>query len=394
MNSQQGITQAPENRTQKHYILKGGIDFYINDRNTLTLSGIYDWEKHTDTAQVPYIEGHTDERYRYITWHEEEITGYMNYSARFKHNFVQPGHILDANLQYTRGWEDETYYINDSSVIRQGGRDVTSILATEHIGALQLDYTKPLPSGRLEAGTNLQIRRLPVDYKQWPGQNTILYPGLGNWSDWGENIYAGYFNYVHERPLYDIEAGLRAEHTDVFYEIDPGNIYYEQNDAYNYFGLFPSIRLSYKPNQNNRFSVFYNRRVDRPGEPELRIFAKSDDHELVKIGNPYLRPQFTQSFELAYRHKWETGSAYLAGYYRMIENPFMRIYTIDTSNVDYDVFVKIYANTGSAVNAGAEFIFSQQLFKIWKLTGNLNYYRNTIHAHMGDLRFPYPHTFR
>ncbi len=385
-------SQVPENRTQQHYIIKGGVDFLFNERNTLTLSGIYDWESHVDTAQVPYIDLISGERYRYIAWNEEEITGYMNYAASFTHKFAQAGHELDLSAQYTKGWEDETYYLNDSSSVRQG-RDVTNILATEHTTSLQADYVKPLHSGRLEAGGKIQVRRLPVDFTVWPGENSVIYPGLGNWSDWGENIYAAYANYIYEASHVDVEAGLRAEQTDVFYNIDPENIYYDQNDAYDYFGFFPSVRLSYKINQRNRLSVFYNRRIDRPGEPELRIFAKSDDQELLKIGNPYLRPQFTQSFELGYRMKWESGMFYLAGYYKLIDDPYMRVYTADTSNVTYDVIVKTYANTGSAKNVGLELLFSQQILDIWKLSGSANIYRNIIDAYVGTLLFPYPHTF-
>ena len=385
-------SQVPENRTQQHYILKGGVDFLFDDRNTLTLSGIYDWESHVDTAQVPYINLLTGERYRYIAWNEEEITGYMNYAASFKHRFVQAGHELDISAQYTRGWEDETYYLNDSSSVRQG-RDVTNILATEHTTNLQIDYVRPLQSGRLEAGSKIQVRRLPVDFAVWPGENSVIYPGLGSWSDWGENLYAAYANYVFERTRVDVEAGLRAEQTRVFYDIDPANIYYDQNDAYEYFDFFPNVRLSYKINQRHRLSLFYNRRIDRPGEPELRIFAKSDDQELLKIGNPYLRPQFTQAFELAYRLKWESGMFYLAGYYKLIDDPYMRVYTADTTNVLYDVIVKTYANTGSARNAGLEAVFSQQILDIWKVSGNFNYYKNTIEAYEGSLLFPYPHTF-
>ncbi len=385
-------SQVPENRTQQHYIIKGGVDFLFNERNTLTLSGIYDWESHVDTAQVPYIDLISGERYRYIAWNEEEITGYMNYAASFTHKFAQAGHELDLSAQYTKGWEDETYYLNDSSSVRQG-RDVTNILATEHTTSLQADYVKPLHSGRLEAGGKIQVRRLPVDFTVWPGENSVIYPGLGNWSDWGENIYAAYANYIYEASHVDVEAGLRAEQTDVFYNIDPENIYYDQNDAYDYFGFFPSVRLSYKINQRNRLSVFYNRRIDRPGEPELRIFAKSDDQELLKIGNPYLRPQFTQSFELGYRMKWESGMFYLAGYYKLIDDPYMRVYTADTSNVTYDVIVKTYANTGSAKNVGLELLFSQQILDIWKLSGSANIYRNSIDAYVGTLLFPYPHTF-
>ncbi len=385
-------SQVPENRTQQHYIVNGGIEYNINEQNSLVVSGIYDWEKHVDTAQVPYIDMSTGDRYRYLAWNEEEVTGYMNFAAAYTHKFAQPGHELDVSAQYTKGWEDETYSLNDSSSIRQG-TDLTNILATEHTTNLQVDYLKPLKSGRVEAGTKIQIRRLPVEYTTIPGENSIIYPGLGEWSDWGENVLALYGNYIHEKTHYDVEAGLRAEHTRVFYDIDPENIYYEQNDAYQYFELFPSIRLSYKINTQHRFSAFYNRRIDRPEEPELRIFPKSDDAELLKVGNPYLRPQFTQSFELAYRLKWETGMVFLSGYYRLTENPYMRVYTEDTSNIDYNVIVKSYANTGSSTNGGFELLFSQQILKIWKLSGNANFYKNTIDTYEGSLLFPYPHNF-
>ncbi|MEZ5072512.1 MAG: outer membrane beta-barrel family protein [Bacteroidales bacterium] len=385
-------SQVPENRTQQHHIVNGGLEFNLPNRNTLVFSGIYDWERHVDTAQVPYIDLATNRRYRYITWREEEITGYMNVAADFNHKFVQPGHEFQARFQYTRGWEDETYYINDSSATRTG-RDVTNILAVEHTTGLTVDYTKPLKAGRFEAGAKVQVRRLPVDYTVIPGENTIIYPGMGSWSDWGENFYALYGNYVLEKPVYDVEAGLRTEYTGVFYDMDPANIYYEENDAYDYFGLFPSVRLSFKPGQKHRFSAFYNRRIDRPGEPELRMFAKSDDHELLKVGNPYLRPQFTQSFELAYRLKWNSGSFYLAAYHRMITDPYMRVYTADTTHTTYDVIVKIYANTGSATNTGVELVFSQQVLDFWKLSANTNIYRNAIAAYEGELLFPYRHTF-
>ncbi|MDX2431743.1 MAG: outer membrane beta-barrel family protein, partial [Bacteroides sp.] len=385
-------SQVPENRTQQHYIVNGGIEYNFNEHNSLVVSGIYDWEKHVDTAQVPYIDMITGDRYRYLAWNEEEVTGYMNFAAAYTHKFAQPGHELDVSAQYTKGWEDETYSLNDSSSIRQG-TDLTNILATEHTTNLQVDYIKALKSGRVEAGTKVQFRSLPVEYSTIPGENSIIYPGLGSWSDWGENVLALYGNYIHEKTHYDVEAGLRAEHTKVFYDIDPENIYYDQNDAYQYFELFPNIRLSYKIAKRHRLSAFYNRRIDRPGEPELRIFPKSDDAELLKVGNPYLRPQFTQSFELAYRFKWETGMVFISGYYRLIENPYMRIYSIDSTNTNYDVIVKSYANTGSANNGGFEILFSQQILKIWKLSGNANFYKNTIDSYEGSLLFPYPHNF-
>lgn len=386
-------SQVPENRKQSHYIIKGGIDYAIDDRNKISFSGIYDWEHHIDSAQVPYINMLTNKRYRYISWNEEEITGYMNYALNYEHRFPQAGHKLQANLQYTKGWEDETYYINDSSSVRTGGRDVTAILATEHTSLASVDYTRPLRSGRIETGTKMQIRSLPVDYQVDRGENSIVYPGMGSWSQWGESVYGAYLNLVHEKRTYDIEAGIRTEYTQVYYEMDPANMYFNKNDSYNYLEFFPNVRITYKFNARNKLSAFYNRRIDRPGEPELRMFAKSDDHELLKVGNPYLRPQFTQSFELAYKTIWESGSVFLSAYYRSTMSPFMRIYSIDNTNELYEVIIKSYANTGSSTNKGMELVFSQSVSDILKINGSFNFFENNIHAYLGEILFPYKHSF-
>ena len=307
--------------------------------------------------------------------------------------FIYIIYLLVSNISKGFDITDESYYINDSSAIRPNGRDVTHVLGTEHTTSINIDYTKPLHFGRIESGAKIQIRNLPVEYEQERGENSILYPGLGSWTKWGESIYAGYMNWVHEKSEYAVEAGLRAEYTSVFYDMDKENIYYTQNDKYNYFKLFPNIRLSYKFDENNRISLFYNQRIDRPGEPELRMYAKSDDHELVKVGNPYLRPQYSQSVEIGYKTGWKKGSLFLSGYYRFITDPYMRVYTQDYSNTYYDVILKSYANTGEATNLGFELVFSQDVFDFWKLSGNLNLYQNKIQAYKGTLLFPYEHTF-
>ncbi len=387
------FSQVPENRKQIQYIVKTGVDWYLDQQNTFTFSTILDYEHHIDTAQVPFINAADMERYRFWAWSEEEVTGFLNFRIDYKHQFEEPGHELNASIQYTRGWEDEAYYLTDSSAIRVSG-DTTHLIATEHTIPLLLDYVKPLKSGRIESGIKLQIRRIPVTYYIGMGENSIVYPGLGDWSDWGEDIFAGYVNYVHEKKTYDIEAGLRIEQTNVFYDLPEENIYYDQNDAYSYFRVFPNIRLTYKINENNNLSVFYNNRIDRPGEPELRIFPKYDDPELLKVGNPYLRPQFTQTFELAYKYMWNTGSVYFSGYHRIIDDHFLRIYAIDSTSQYYDIINKIYQNVGKATNSGFEVLITQTVGNFWKINGSFNWYRNIIDSFEGMLLFPYERPFQ
>lgn len=123
------------------------------------------------------------------------------------------------------------------------------------------------------------------------------------------------------------------------------------------------------------------------------MYAKSDDHELVKIGNPYLRPQFTQSAEVSYKTDWTGCSVYVSAYYRNIKDAYMRIYVPDASNTDFNVLVKSYANTGRAENLSMELVFNQVITKSWKLSGNLNVYQNDIKAYTGTILFPYEQTF-
>ena len=386
------LSQVPENRAQFRAIINGGIDYDLDENNSFTLSGLYDREKHIDTSQVAFINLDNSVRDRFYNWQEEEVTRYLNAALNYRHKFEQAGHTLSANAQYTQGLEDETYSLNDSSAVRIG-RDRTNIRAIENTTSLSTDYVRPLKNGRIDLGAKLRIRRLPVDYTITPGNNSIIYPNLGTFSDWGENLFAGYVNYLLEKERYDVEAGLRAEQTDVFYDLDPGNIYYPDNDEYEYFELFPSVRLTYKLNDTNKLSAFYNRRIDRPGEPELRIFPKYDDPELLKVGNPYLRPQFTDAFELAHKYSWGRGSIFSAVYHRMIQDQYMRIFSIDDSDPDYDIVNRIYQNTGSATNTGIELLFRQDITNTFKVSASFNGYINAIDAYQGILLFPFERSF-
>ncbi|QHI36156.1 Vitamin B12 transporter BtuB [Kordia antarctica] len=385
-------SQVPENRRQFRSIITGGIDWELSENDAITFSGMFDREKHIDSSQVAFIDLNTNTRNRLYTWKEEEITSFINVAANYKHTFAQAGHSLAANAQYTRGLEDESYFLNDSSAVRIG-RDMTNIRAIEHTTSLSTDYARALRSGKIEVGAKMRFRNLPVDYTINRGNQSIIYPNLGDFSKWTENLYAFYGNYLLEKERFDVEAGLRAEQTDVSYKLDPQNTYYETNDAYDYFELFPSVRFTYKLNDKNKLSIFYNRRVDRPGEPELRIFPKYDDPELLKVGNPYLRPQFTNSVEIAHRYNWSSGSLFSAVYHRQIKGAYQRIFSVDNSNPEYDIMNRIYQNTGESTNTGIELLFSQDLTEKWKLTASTNIYRNSINAYEGTLQFPFVRTF-
>src|SRR5687768_12616001 len=242
-------SQVPENREQYIYTVRLGSDFTVNDRNTVTLSGVHNYEHHIDVAQVPFILQQTGERERFWFWRESEGTGFTNATLDFTRRFAAPGHELGVNLQFTRGKEDEAYFLNEESRIRIGTDD-THIVAIENTLALSIDYTRPLPTGRLELGTKLQRRWIPVTYTVRRGVQSVIYPGLGDVSNWDENIFAGYANLVRITPRYTLEGGLRLEETQVSYTIPAENIYYPGSDKYDYFCVFPNAKLTLRSEEH------------------------------------------------------------------------------------------------------------------------------------------------
>ena len=114
------------------------------------------------------------------------------------------------------------------------------------------------------------------------------------------------------------------EYFNLRYEVNPNHPTYK-SDGYDYTQPFPNVRLAYKFNDRNKLSLFYNRRVDRPNEVDIRIFPKYDDAEIIKVGNPALGAQFTNTFELGYKTSLNRGYFYSALYHRQADGTITRI---------------------------------------------------------------------
>jgi outer membrane receptor protein involved in Fe transport len=160
--------------------------------------------------------------------------------------------------------------------------------------------------------------------------------------------------------------------------------------VYNYTQPFPNLRLGYKLDDNNKISFFYNRRVGRPNEVDIRIFPKYDDAEIIKVGNPALRPQFTNSIELGYKKSWGKGSLYNAVYHRFADGTITRISsTVPPSNLIYAVF----QNANKSYNTGVEMVLEQEISKLYSFNINLNGYRNQMDAFSVENKYPTTNTF-
>lgn len=380
--------QLKRNRNTHFTTVKSGIDWTIDDYNTLTVSGLFGSEKIIDNGDQPFFNSDYSERLRLWQFLEDELKTTVMGTAIYQHKFKQVGHLFNVGFNYTFHREDEKYFF-DNILPSSSSKDSFKLLSDESVVDINIDYIKPLKYGRIETGLKFRNRIIPTNMQFFPGNNSPIDASAGGKATYEEIIPAVYGNYIYETNKIEAEIGLRLEYLDLEYEVNANHPTY-RTDGYSYFEPFPNFRFAYKINENNKISLFYNRRIDRPNEVDIRIFPKYDDAEIIKVGNPALRPQFTNLVELGFKRNLKKGYLYSAIYHRFANATITRIAsTVPSSNLIYAIF----QNVNKSSNTGVEMVISQDIANWYSSNLNLNAYYNQIGAFTVQNLYPEPNTF-
>lgn len=380
--------QLKRNRDTHFTNLKTGFDYNFNERNSLNISGVFGSEKIIDRGDQPVFNADLSQRRRLWQFLEDELKTTWMATANFQHKFKSAGHLLNIGFNYTFHREDEKYFY-DNILPTKRGTDAFKLLSDEQVFDWTADYIKPLKYGRFETGVKIRKRDIPTNMEFMPGLNSVIDSAAGGQATYSEIIPAVYGSYIYESKNWEAEMGLRAEYVKLNYDVNPNHPTYK-SDGYNYAQPFPTMRFAYKINTNNKLSLFYNRRVDRPNEVDIRIFPKYDDAEIIKVGNPALAPQFTNNIELGFKNIWKQGSLYAALYHKSVNGTITRISsTVGGSNLIYAIF----QNAGKSYNSGLEMVVSNEVSKNYSFNWNANVYRNQIDAFSVINLYPKVNTF-
>ncbi|MFG4001397.1 TonB-dependent receptor domain-containing protein [Flavobacterium aquidurense] len=380
--------QTLRNRDTHFTTVKSGIDWNYNEHNTFAFSALFGSEKIIDNGDEPFFNQDYSQRLRLWQFLEDELKTTVMVSTSYEHKFKEAGHKLNAGINYTYHREDEKYFFTNI-LPTFTGQDSFKLLSDEKVIDINLDYIQPLKYGRFETGFKFRNREIPTNMQFFPGQNSPIDANAGGWANYKEIIPALYSNYIYETDKIEAELGLRLEYVNLQYDVNPNHPTYKSN-GYDYTEPFPSVRFGYKLDEKNKITAFYNRRVDRPNEVDIRIFPKYDDAEIIKVGNPSLRPQFTSAFEVGYKKNLEKGYFTASLYYRIINGTITRIATtVPGSTLIYNVF----QNADESTSTGVEAIYSKEVTSWYSFNVNGNLYKNTIDAFTVTNLYPVPSTY-
>lgn len=309
-----------------------------------------------------------------ITFHNDN----NEISAGYRKTLPGEDHEVSVNLNY-----EETAMRNTRPFVYLSGPPTPNgAFEDNHYEAeldhaqLKAEYKRALPGeAKLTAGYQLQYDDNRYDNLGLRGPDAgsaAVDPALTDRFLYRQTVNSLYGTYQRPFGKLTLLAGLRLE--DV--RLDTDQVSPRQADSSDYFRAYPSLHLSYDLGDNQQLTAAYSHRVQRPSPQDLNAFRLYQDAYTYRAGNPRLRPQQTDSYELAYQYK-KAQTYYLATlYYRQNEDAVTDAYR----DLGGGVLVITKENLGSSRAAGLELVANGRLTP--KLTYNVSgsLYWNQIDA--------------
>jgi outer membrane receptor protein involved in Fe transport len=362
----------------------GGIDYFINDKNTLSISGRYNDRDFSHLMNSYYHEwsspATTDSYYLRRT---ESGFGGKSYNLSVDYNLklAKPEQKLDFSFTYSN--RDGVRKNNQSRYLTNALNQITDtnpeLSKADDTGPsddyrFKIDFVSPLgTNGILEAGYQgrYEIENENYIYSDFnPSTNLWVIDNLkSNYINFTENIQAIYTTYAGKMMGFDYKFGLRGEYNNrILEQISTGDDF-----AFEKFDLFPSAYITRQLSKTQQIQLNYSRRVNRPNGRQLDPFVDYSDPKNLRTGNPKLNPEYVDSYELNFQQQISKSFISLETYYRRTNNLI--------TNVSYlqqgDVMLRTFENMNHDNALGVELNANMFLAKWWRLnaSGSAFYYQ-------------------
>lgn len=402
---------ANNERSRRFSSIRFGADYFIDNRNTITLSQNFVAGRFGNDEMQDQKYLNSNKILQYYGKRESDGRSSFNRSStrlNYKHNFPANGKELTADVIYNEG--SRTQYNNIVNSYFNPGGDVYQPSATvrnsggndETQFTFQVDYTNPISEKtKVEMGARSYQSKFSNTYDAFAVNNgTETKLPLSNDYEYTETVHAGYFTYsgTNSKETFGYQVGLRAEYAK-FDGLLPDSAlkfgYEYPNGISNIWNaLFPSLYLSQKLDDKNELQFNYSRRVRRPRFWQLNPFIDINDPVNLRQGNPQLKPEFINSFEFNYNRKYKSGNFLGVLYFR--NNPgditqysdtisAVQYEQLNNAAVDPNAILNTFVNAGTTNRYGAEFTLQHKFGNNFDLTPSFNLQYRTVKAKINEL---------
>ncbi len=374
----------------KNFALSGNVDYNLT--RELALSANYmisqniDREDDTNTIHL----GNRNDSLQQLVRRSTHLSGTSvntDVGVSMKKIFGKPAHNLFVLVNYSgTSRKNQTDIVQDElNTLTEEAKSTKPYLLynrnRNHFSntLVQIDYTKPLKANiKLETGLKFTGRNLDnyfmVDSFDYASSSNMTDSGKTNHFIYSENVSAVYGMITRSAgDLIKYNLGLRLENTSILGQ----QIMLQEGFVNNYANLFPSGNINVALQKKYKLpdvQLSYSRRINRPGQWSLNPFVTINDPYNVSKGNPKLKPELTDAFELSAYYNTKPLLVTATFYFRQTNSPISRYRTIDSAGISTVSFYNLDFNRST----GAELVTRFTVLKDIRLTLNGNLYKYVI----------------
>ncbi|QHI38797.1 hypothetical protein IMCC3317_41970 [Kordia antarctica] len=385
------ITRVDDNSEQlfsfldnrKTHLFKVGVDFYLNDKNTLsffTSQNITDSKTDGDTDVFFYDDPQFNNFQDFLAKNDNFSS---QYNFNYKLDLDDEGHNIELEVDYNVYDADDNIDFNFSGANTFPNYIDETETARDRI-TINLDYVRPLKNkAKLELGLEARLFNSNIDYQS----SGFSFTDIGNLRrtpstdfEYSRDIYSAYGTYGKQFEKWSYQVGVRAESVQVnanalsreVASTDVTTIDFD-ND---YVQFYPSAFFTYSPSEKNSYQVSYSRRVDRPGIGQVNPIREWSTPLITSFGNINLQPQFTNSMEINYTRKLGNKGTITGGvFYRLIEDEINRAVFVDRT--DLNRLILTHDNFDNTSAYGVEVSSNYRPTSWWSLNASFDFFAQT-----------------
>ncbi len=374
---------------------RGGFDWFLNNRNTLTVFGSYNRGSFNPESNLFSV---TDSVYSDSTVttssfrNSETSRDFQNIGAgiSFKHIYAKEGKYWSGDINFnqsnsTNTGDFQTRYFNAAGIsIANKMLQKQNTIGDVQFLTAQTDFVNPLTDKiKIEAGLRAALRQYNSNSENsiynYDSSEYQIIPAYANDYKYTDQVYAGYFTFTNQIKKFGYQLGLRAERSVYTGEITSNDTMYNQTYP---VSLFPSGFMSYKLNDDNSFQFNYSRKINRPTFFQLLPYIDYTDSLNLTRGNPDLKPEFVNSFEANYQKIFDRKNNMLISVYYKNTTGIITNYQVFEFNtvLNRGAIISTYANANSSYAYGVELTTQNAITKWFDLSFNINAYNSFING--------------
>jgi iron complex outermembrane recepter protein len=294
--------------------LKLGADYFVSKKTTLgfVTSGFINPGKFSSRS-TSFLKNANEivDSIVYAESHQKQNWKNGSVNLNFRHQFDSTGREITSDLDFityrsgsNQNFSNTTY--NPDWTLKHIETLRGNLPVNVNIYTAKVDYTQSIgKEAKLETGVKTSYVNTDNHANYFSELNTgeeVDYSKTNNFL-YKENINAAYVSVNKQFKKLGAQIGLRYENTS-YSGKQYGNPTRSDSSFKNTYGsLFPTVFLSYKANDKNQFAVSFGRRIDRPSYQDLNPFLFFLDKYTYEAGNPFIKPQFTNNFEVSHTYK-------------------------------------------------------------------------------------------